>query len=444
MWSGVSKNALPAWVRPMFNVPQHSTAASHAPRPVRRAEGPVMVQAQDALRGPAREVRVPPQVRRSPAADHPKVVGSSGRRSGGGGAAPNAVPSKVIARLSDRAPSMPPKVGTPTVKVLPRRVEIAKASTVAVRRPEVGFQGTMLDAAYRNSPAGCAKRLEIDAEIAAMRNPAPQPTIEPVVDGVDSDSGSESEEEDEENGEVQEDPPQQGLVARGREQLHAIRESWNEKVHAFRGWWSAEGEVDDNAAQPEIDGLECRCKLGAEMGLFKVLLLVALLQSVMAVSALVTLVVAGLQPQTAFYGALLIICLFAQRCFDFARSPTFHPHTVTRKCLRCAIMDASIAHSVHFDMLAFAYRTMFLSSRDVLRFKELKMRLESWCRTNREDWTDFRTTVNIVATMGAIGDLLENELLWVSELETGLTELTRAHMFATKGVFSDTSLLPTR
>jgi len=110
-------------------------------------------------------------------------------------------------------------------------------------------------------------------------------------------------------------------------------------------------------------------------------------------------------------------------------------------CIRCALERTASSFNVDLGMLAFAFRTQFLTPHDQVRTRELKQRLESWCRRERESWSELRTTVAIFTVMSALSHLIEVELRWIASLESRLPEKGRAHEFATRGLIQSTSFL---
>lgn len=110
-------------------------------------------------------------------------------------------------------------------------------------------------------------------------------------------------------------------------------------------------------------------------------------------------------------------------------------------CIRCALERTAISFNVDLGMLAFAFRTQFLTPHDQVRTRELKQRLESWCRRERESWSELRTTVAIFTVMSALSHLIEVELRWIASLESRLPEKGRAHEFATRGLIRSTTFL---
>ncbi len=118
------------------------------------------------------------------------------------------------------------------------------------------------------------------------------------------------------------------------------------------------------------------------------------------------------------------------------------PREVSFECFTCVLDRVSRRTKSDRQLLSFAFRTLFMTSRDQSRFRELKLRLEAQMRLQHPEWTQERVTLGVLSVLRGVSKMFAHEMQWVGTLETQLSAMKKAHQFAKTGTFSSGRQLP--
>jgi hypothetical protein len=112
------------------------------------------------------------------------------------------------------------------------------------------------------------------------------------------------------------------------------------------------------------------------------------------------------------------------------------------ECLTCVLDRVCSRVGADRQLLSFAFRTLFMTSRDQSRWRELKLRLEAQMRIQHEDWSQEQITSAILLIIRGVSRMFEHEMQWVETVKVQLVAMEKAHQFARTGEFSGGRQLP--